>query len=365
MAIVTSPLRPTLPRDLRRAGAVLSAAHSYETPPTARTPWDDGATLWGYAAQNWDIVPPTTWDSGDTTWDTGTTAYDALTGTAWDNNATAWLTTTTQWDISTRAARAQRVTALHAPRPEPTGPYLAGAARMARYASQWRELTPTKKKEWKDYARHQNFTAKKPVYAPRTGAPRYASERRWSGYNMYISAAAASDPSPPLQPTDSTRTEPPDMTELLTGSDYEQRMIATLDDTSGALWIAMYQVAASWDSPSLAASPLFARLLAQPSKRPACKMIMSSQPGGSNLAIMNATAKTAMQAAGWQVRNVPQFPILHAKLWLLEPGHVYTGSHNLSNRATTSNIEAGVLTTSSAAVNSVRSMFGSLWDVAF
>lgn len=285
--------------------------------------------------------------------------------TRWDAGATSYDTPPTHWDATARPGKSYRITHTTRNTGPPVGPYVDGAARMARYAAQWRTLTPTDKAEWQAYASHQNTNAKKPVRAPRNNAPRYARPRRWTGYSIFISSAAASDPARPLQPTDPTRTEPPDMTELLTGSAYEQRMIATLDDTSGALWIAMYQVSPTWDSPSLAASPLFTKLLAQPAKRAQCRMIMSSQPTGSNLATMNAAAADALRATGWAVRNVPQYPILHAKLWLVEPGHVYSGSHNLSNRATTSNIEAGILTTSSAAVNEARAMFGSLWDVAF
>lgn len=247
----------------------------------------------------------------------------------------------------------------------PVGPYVDGAKRMAVYAAAWRSLSPTQKTEWQDWAEHHNHVSERPVKAPRTNAPRYAKPRRWTGYTMFVSQARASDPNPPPAPNDAARTEPPNMTELLTGGDYEQRMMATLADTSGALTIAMYQISPNWDSPSLAASPLFASLLNQPTRRAQCRMIMSSQPTGSNLQTLNNTAKTLLINRGWTVRNVPQYPILHAKLWLMEPGHVYSGSHNLSNRATTSSIEAGILTTSSSAVNSARDLMQSLWNAAF
>jgi len=154
------------------------------------------------------------------------------------------------------------------------------------------------------------------------------------------------------------------MTELLTGSTYEARMIDALARTHGNLTIAMYQVSPNWLLASQNASPLMSRLLGQPTRRAQCRMLLGTPDGGSSLAALNDEAATIMATAGWTVRRAAPYPVLHAKLWLIEPGIVYAGSHNLSNRATVTNKEAGILTTASSVAANARDYLQGLWDAA-
>lgn len=244
------------------------------------------------------------------------------------------------------------------------GAYKAHALMVRRAAAAWHALQVEERASWMNAAADERNASRAPVVDARTGAPRFARPSVRNGFTMFAHEFARLAASPPLTPDHPDRTEPLDMTELLTGSTYEARMIDALQRTTGNLTLAMYQVSPNWLLASQNASPLMSRLLDQPTRRAQCRMLLGTPDGGSSLAALNDEAATIMETAGWQVRRAAPYPVLHAKLWLIEPGIVYAGSHNLSNRATVTNKEAGILTTASSVAADARDYLQELWDAA-
>lgn len=305
-----------------------------------------------------------TWQPAPITWQPDNPQWYAAPFADWQDCPDKWSDCTTFWDAHppapTRAfIRAQRT--LYGP---PIGGYTKSATKLQKASSRWNLLPASDHTAWNQSARRLNAESRKPVIDPRTGSPRFATIRKWNGFSLFVATYNDTEARTLTTPDDPAQTEAETMTELLTGTDYEQRIMSTLATTDGNITIAMYQVSPNWSGPSLAASPLFDALLAQPTRRTSCRLILGTPTGGTSLNTLNEQAAQIMTAAGWSVRRVGAFPVLHAKLWLIERGFVYAGSHNLSNRATTSNHEAGILTTANGAVVRARNLTTELWNAA-
>lgn len=307
---------------------------------------------------------PSTWPDVRGNWQPEPITWFRPAFADWQDCPDQWSDTSALWDYipgSTTTAFIRVARTLYR---NPIGAYRTTAKNTQTAAKLWQQIPENEQQAWQAAAHQLNEAAYHPIIDPRTGRPRFATTRRSTGFALFSTALHANPTTTPLPPNDPNRSEEIEMTELLTGNDYEQRMIGTLGRTDGNLTIAMYQVSPTWASPSIAASPLFDVLLAQPVKRSNCRMILGTPVGGSSLETLNQQAAQILAAAGWQVRRVPGYPVLHAKLWLIERGYVYAGSHNLSNRATTSNKEAGILTTSDATVRRARTFTTELWNAA-
>lgn len=297
-------------------------------------------------------------------WQPASAIWYRLAYTDWQDCPDQWSDTAALWDYTATDSRTAFIRVSRTLYGQPVGAYRATAQNTQRAAILWRAIPSADRTAWNQAAADFNEAAYHPIIDPRTGRPRFATIRQANGFALFATALHAAPQAVPLAPDDATRTEEIDMTELLTGNDYEQRIISTLGNTDGVLSIVMYQVSPNWSSATISASPLFDVLLAQPVKRSQCRLVLGTPAGGSNLATLNDQAAALLSAAGWSVRRVPAYPVLHAKLWLIERGYLYAGSHNLSNRATTSNTEAGILTTNAAAVTRARAFTQGLWDVA-
>lgn len=342
MARVTAYPTGEAARGLRKAGARITARTNQGAPA-------DDIAIWSDITGQWQ--PP------------GITWHRPL-FTDWQDCADKWSDCSSLWDAApaiTAQAFIRKTRTLYN---APIGAYKRTADALRTYAAAWRQLTHQQRADWQSAATTLNEQAYPPTIDPRTGRPRFATPRALNGFALFAAEARASGAPPTQSPSDPNRQEQPTMTELLTGNDYEQRINAALAATSGRLTIVMYQVSPIWSQPGLPASALFDALLAQPTRRPQCRLILGRPPTASTLATLNDEAATLLANAGWYVRRVPAYPVLHAKLWLIERGYLYAGSHNLSNRATTSNTEAGIITTNAAAVESARQFCEGQWNAA-
>lgn len=327
-------------RAMRKAGAQITKASTKSATLSDIAAWPDVIGQWQPPGLIWRRPLYTDWQDCPDQW--------ADAATLWDTAPTA--------TGSTYIRMSRRITATA------YGAYKRTATQLRTIAAAWRALPEQQRTDWQQAAASLNEQAYPPTIDPRTGRPRFATERALNGFALFASEAQATGTPPTISPADTNRQEQPTMTELLTGNDYEQRINAALATTSGRLTIVMYQVSPIWSQPGLPASALFDALLAQPTRRPQCRLILGRPPTASTLATLNDEAATLLANAGWYVRRVPAYPVLHAKLWLIERGYVYAGSHNLSNRATTSNTEAGIITTNAAAVERARQFCESQWN---
>lgn len=397
MAKVTSPSALTNSKEFRSAQIQLTRARQQPASVPAPITWEDTTGAWADAAQAWQDPAYAAWLDTINKWTDAAKEWQEPDYTTWldapdkwvdaakewhEPNYATWLDTINKWTDAAQEWDTAASSTSNAPgtpgtegsptfiraaqkiRNKPTGAYINTANKTREAAALWHMLTAAQRQEWATTAAARNASAYVVVIDPRTGAPRFGKPRRDNGYSAFTADYQDAPGATPKQPSDPTRQGPPAMTELLTGEMYEQRMLQALATTDGPLTIAMYQVSPRWSQPGIAASELFTKLLAQPTRRSACRLILATPPGGTTLQGLNAQAAALMTAAGWLVRRTPAYPVMHAKLWLIERGTLYAGSHNLSNRATTANQEAGLLTTSARAVNDAREWIEGLWNAA-
>ena len=80
------------------------------------------------------------------------------------------------------------------------------------------------------------------------------------------------------------------------------------------------------------------------------------------LTSINHSAQRNLTEAGANVKFGPQFPITHAKIFIIDDDFVILGSHNLSKRSVTANDETSVLIKSREATQEFERYFNALWD---
>lgn len=335
---------------------------AYPTGEAARGLRRHGARITGATGASSVANDVATWPDITGEWQPPGTVWHRPLFTDWQDCPDQWADASALWDTAPLATGAAFVRFCSRITGAPYGAYKQAAEQLRQHAAAWRQLTHQQRADWQSAATTLNEQAYPPTIDPRTGRPRFATPRALNGFALFAAEARASGAPPTQSPSDPNRQEQPTMTELLTGNDYEQRITAALAATTGRLTIVMYQVSPNWSQPGLAASALFDTLIAQPARRPQCRLILGRPPTASTLATLNDEAAALLTNAGWHVRRVPAYPVLHAKLWLIERGYVYAGSHNLSNRATTSNTEAGIITTNAAAVERARQFCESQWN---
>lgn len=73
------------------------------------------------------------------------------------------------------------------------------------------------------------------------------------------------------------------------------------------------------------------------------RVLLSKEGRGQHLTAINMDAKKHLGEAGIKVKLGRTFPTTHSKLWIIDDDAVILGSHNLSNRSVTVNVESSVL----------------------
>ena len=244
---------------------------------------------------------------------------------------------------------------------ELTSAFAASVEVTKQAAASWRALTEPQRDEWRTLAAQRVASSKINAKKSTTNENRRVSTRKATGFSMYLSEYHAAGKLPPKTPNDPTRGEPVQITELLTGGDYEQRVIQTIAETTGQVNICVYQASANWNQNGVAKTLLFAKLLALPGTGRTCRLILAKPLPGTAALTFNVQARAEMEAVGWQVRYSPPAPLLHAKFWLFEPFITILGSHNLSNRAITSNIETSILVNKESIYQNLINKFNEIW----
>jgi len=91
------------------------------------------------------------------------------------------------------------------------------------------------------------------------------------------------------------------------------------------------------------------------------RVLLSKEGRGQHLTAINMTAQRFLGESGIEVKLGRTFPITHAKLWVFDDDSVILGSHNLSNRSVTVNVETSALIESRAVAKEYRRYFDLLW----
>lgn len=346
MAKVTGTASQDDARALRLAGASIHAA-----------PRDLAAPL-VYA----------TWQPTGENWDTGATIFADVPYTLWTDAPLKWSDALKPWDFTQYAPRPTVARFHRSATRKGQGGFAKAAAVTKRAAAAWALIGGDQRQRWTGYADAYRATTQRPVINPSSGAPRYPRPSRLTGWQLFRREFTATDPAPPTAPTkyaptwdtaatawdgyasrwDShpTTYDEPLMISFLTGTNYEAQLSDVIAATDGRIDVVMYQASATWTQPGVPASSFFELLKAQPARGRVCNIVLASETLGTPALPWNAAAASALSASGWNVRTAANAPLLHAKAWAIAPAWTYAGSHNLTNRGTTLNKEAGILTNS-------------------
>lgn len=92
------------------------------------------------------------------------------------------------------------------------------------------------------------------------------------------------------------------------------------------------------------------------------RVLLAKEGRDQHLTTINLQAKKYLEEAGAKVKFGRTIPIVHSKSWLIDDDMVLLGSHNLSNRSVTVNVETSVLIKSRAVTREFKRYFGLIWD---
>ena len=105
------------------------------------------------------------------------------------------------------------------------------------------------------------------------------------------------------------------------------------------------------------------RCLCQAAKRGLqVRVVLHNEPPRRPLGGINRKSAGRLERNGVQVRMGGTARIVHAKLWVFDDRKAIICTHNVSNRAVTSNAELGVLLEDGESVGKVAAYFESLWE---
>jgi hypothetical protein len=364
MAKIGLPISANATRAAIRGGVSFHTSTLYEPPQYVLSTWQPDAA---------------DWDSGTSLW------YDPI-ETRFVDAPRMWRDTSRPFDASGTTSANAYARSHRSTRKTARGAVLQ-QNQFARIAAiQWSLLGANGRRPWQGYALHIRRDAPSMLINPRTGIARFSTKILLSGWNLFLRSFRESYPALPAPPdryrptwdanasawdNESSRWEnapttynEPLMIDFLTNADYESRMTLALADTPGKLDIAVYKASTNWSQPFVPASSLWSTILAQPQLRGTCRIVLSSTFLGTPEDPWNDAAAAALAAAGWNVRRYPVQPILHAKIWNIGNRWAYSGSHNLTVHATTSNKEGGVLTNSPGVITKIDNLFTELWNAS-
>lgn len=93
------------------------------------------------------------------------------------------------------------------------------------------------------------------------------------------------------------------------------------------------------------------------------RVMLAKEGRAQHLTKINMEAKRILGDAGVKAKFGRTFPITHAKLWVFDDDAVILGSHNLSNRSVTVNVEASVLIKSRVVAMEFKRYYSLIWSL--
>lgn len=94
-----------------------------------------------------------------------------------------------------------------------------------------------------------------------------------------------------------------------------------------------------------------------------CRVLLNQEGSEGHLRAINMKASRYLGDVGVVVKFGRSSPICHSKLWIFDDDSVILGSHNLSNRSVTVNVETSILVKSRIVTQEYRRYFNLLWNL--
>ena len=236
--------------------------------------------------------------------------------------------------------------------------------RVSNCAAAWRTEPDTIKAQWTNAALELNTSAKATMLSSSVREKRDHKPRSYSGFALYLMEYRAAGDARPLSPNDPDRIEGLNMSEILTDADYTIRLMALLRNTTGAVRLMTYSATASKSTTIPTDRTDLIDELRFIAKMREVKVILANPTTAKLAPVGNTDAKTQLIEAGASCRLAPGNPLMHAKIWLVEPNYVIVGSHNLTQAAAYKNVEVSVLISKQSHYDYLLSIFNDLYDLS-
>lgn len=140
---------------------------------------------------------------------------------------------------------------------------------------------------------------------------------------------------------------------LLPDDKLNRHAAESISQARSTIRIAQYLIAARPLPKISAASDVWSELLAAPARGVLCTAILALHPQSHFMRRYNDKPAAQLEDAGWSVKRHPVSSLLHCKIIIVDDIELYIGSHNISQKAATSNRDFSVHIHSRAAAGNV------------
>jgi phosphatidylserine/phosphatidylglycerophosphate/cardiolipin synthase-like enzyme len=94
-----------------------------------------------------------------------------------------------------------------------------------------------------------------------------------------------------------------------------------------------------------------------------CRVLLNQEGSAEHLRAINMKAGRFLREAGILVKFGRSSPIIHSKLFIIDDDITILGSHNLSNRSVSVNVETSILINSREITQEYKRYFNTLWNL--
>jgi len=149
----------------------------------------------------------------------------------------------------------------------------------------------------------------------------------------------------------------------LSGQTYIKKLIEVVSQAKYSIDVIQYQWNFYKGQPTSQIQQLNRTVIGKAETGTKIRVMLAVEGRSNHLTNINMKAKDILTRAGINVKFGRSFPITHAKLWVFDDDEVILGSHNLSNRSVTVNVETSVLIKSRSVAMEFKRYYNTQWDL--
>lgn len=151
------------------------------------------------------------------------------------------------------------------------------------------------------------------------------------------------------------------MIKVLLGGEFLASVVKEIQRAEKSIWVAMFEWSWYPGQRTGTCQDINRALCGQAKNRTDVRVLMHNESIGRHLHKINRRTAGHFRQSRVQVKWGNTGRPLHAKVWVFDQARVIIGSHNISVRATRTNVECSVLTDYPDEVRRVVQWFEELW----
>jgi phosphatidylserine/phosphatidylglycerophosphate/cardiolipin synthase-like enzyme len=148
---------------------------------------------------------------------------------------------------------------------------------------------------------------------------------------------------------------------ILTSDTWAPAYCAAIDGARTSIMLCQYSLSTRWDASTANSYNVWAKLLAAKSRGLECRALLARHKRTAATANFNERSSAKLSAEGWTVRRAGASRLLHAKLTIFDDDTVIIGSHNLTEQASSSNVDISVMITGHRVADRFTDFVQNLW----